>query len=117
MIIKTPFKDIEMKYDIPVYPMKLDFTPGTFSEDEWQKGESACVERNYYRLPNGSEWAMYKFSTRTPTGNKRVRWEVWHNGRFHNNYFNNSYEEVVESMGYEIAFNGFDKNRSKYRLN
>ena len=116
MIIKRGFGDVELMHNVPTYKMKRDFRPGTFSENEWQKGETACVDRHFYRLPNGSEWVVYTFAERTHTGMKKVRMEVWHNGQFHNNYFSNNYDDAVNSMENEIAFFGFEKNRAKYAL-
>ena len=114
--MKIGYHEHDFKFDLPNYPLKRDFTPGTFSENDWQVGETACTERHFYVLPNGSEWAVFKFSTRTNTGMKKVRYETWHNGKWHNNYFTNAYEDAVESMENEIAFFGFEKNRSKYAV-
>lgn len=116
MTINRGFKTTELKYDVPNYPLKRDFTPGTFSENEWKCGESACTDRHFYRLPNGSEYAVFKFSERTRTGNKRVRYEVWHNGKFSNNYFNNDFDEAIRSMENEIVFFGYELNRAKYAI-
>lgn len=54
----------------------MEFTPGTCGENDWEKGESACVDRAFYVLPNGSEYAIFKFCERTMTGRKKLRW--WH---------------------------------------
>ena len=59
---------------------KMEFTPGTWGENDWEKGESACVDRVFYVLPNGSEYAIFKFCERTMTGHKKLRWEAYHNG-------------------------------------
>ena len=106
----------DFKYDLPDYPLKREFTPGTFSENDWKKGETACVDRHFYVLPNGSEWAIFKFVTRTNTGAKSVRYEVWHNGKWHNNYFTNDYVDAVSGMESEIIFFGFEDNRSIYSV-
>lgn len=103
------------KYTYPDYKLKSEFNVGTFGENDWKLGETACVDRCYYRLPNGSEYAIFKFAERTRTGGKRLRWEVYHNGRFSNNYFT-CFDDAVECVENEIAFNGFEKNRSKYRI-
>ena len=68
------------KYTYPDYKLKSEFYVGTFGENDWQLGEVACVDRVFYRLPNGSEYAIFKFAERTRTGGKRLRWEEWHNG-------------------------------------
>ena len=59
------------KYKYPDYKLKSEFTVGTYGENEWKLGETACVDRCYYRLPNGSEYAIFKFAERTRTGGKR----------------------------------------------
>ena len=105
----------DTKYSYPDYKLKLEFYVGTFSEDDWKLGESACVDQCYYRLPNDSEYAIFKFAERTRTGGKRLRWEVYHNGRFSNNYFT-CFDDAVEEVNNEIRFNGFDKDMSKYRI-
>ena len=116
MKIKLGWKEIELNHDYPTYPMKMEFTPGTYGENEWAKGESACVDRHFYVLPNGSEWAIFKIAERTHTGHKKIRYETWHNGRWYNNYFTYSYDDAVNGMENEIAFFGFEKNRTKYAL-
>ena len=103
------------KYTYPEYQLKTEFIKGTFSENDWRLGETACVGRWFYQLPNESEYAIYKFAERTPTGNKKLRWEVYHNGKFSNNYFTGFYD-AVNSIEDEIAFNGFDKDLTKYRI-
>ena len=102
-------------YQYPDYNLKSEFRVGTYGENEWKLGEIACVDRCYYRLPNGSEYAIFKFAERTRTGGKRLRWEVYHNGRFSNNYFT-CFDDAVECVENEIAFFGFGKNRNEYRL-
>ena len=104
-----------MKYNYPAYKLKSEFKPGTFSENEWKINESACVDRSFYILPNESEYAIFKFATRTPTGRKALRWEVYHNGKFSNNYFN-GYDEAVHSIKDEISFWGFDGQLHHYRV-
>ena len=104
-----------MKQSYPSYTLKREFTPGTLSEDEWKPGECACVERAFFVLPNDSEYAIFKFATRTQTGRKSLRWEVYHNGRFSNNYFN-GYEEAVQCIKNEISFWGFDGSLYSYRV-
>ena len=103
------------KYEYPNYDLKRDFTPGTFSENEWMLGETACVERCYYSLPNGSEYAIFKFAERRRTGGKKFRWEVYHNGRFFNNYFT-CFDDAVNCVENEMAFHGYGNNLSKYRI-
>ena len=105
----------KMKYYFPNYVLKCEFTPGTYSENDWALGETACVDRAFYVLPNGSEYTIYKFAERTHTGRKKIRWEVWHNGRFLNNYFTN-FEDAASSIQNEIAFFGFPGNRQEYRI-
>lgn len=102
-------------YDYPNYKLKPEFYVGTFSEDEWKLGEVSCVDRCYYQLPNGSEYAISKFAERTRTGGKRLRWEVYHNGKFSNNYFT-CFDDAVRCVEDEIRFNGFKGNRSQYRI-
>ena len=114
--MKIGFHTHDFKYDLPDYVLKRDFTPGTLSENEWKAGETACTDRHFYVLPNGSEWAVFTFATRTNTGRKNVRYEVWHNGKWYNNYFTNSYVDAVCGLENEIAFFGFDDNRSKYAV-
>ena len=104
-----------MKYDYPNYKLKPEFTPGTYSENSWKPGETACVDRTFFVLPNGSEYAIFKFAERTMTGRKRLRWEVWHNGEFLNNYFT-CFDDAVKRCENEIAFFGFPGNRQKYRI-
>lgn len=103
------------KYQYPDYKLKMEFGVGTFSENEWKLGETACVSRCYYRLPNDSEYAIFKFAERTPTGRKRLRWEVYHNGRFSNNYFT-CFDDAVECVENEMMFWGYGKDRNKYRI-
>ena len=105
----------DTKYQYPNYKLKSEFTVGTFSENDWKLGESACVDRAYYRLPNGSEYAIFKFAERTRTGKKRLRWEVYHNGKFSNNYFT-CFDDAVLSVEDEMVFWGYGKNRNKYRI-
>lgn len=104
-----------MRYNYPNYVLKQEFTPGTYSENAWVLGETACVDRVFYVLPNGSEYAIFKFAERTMTGRKRCRWEVWYNGRFYNNYFT-SFKDAVSSVESEIGFNGFTGKRQDYRV-
>ena len=104
-----------IKYKYPDYKLKMEFTPGTFGENDWRLGESACVDRAYYILPNGSEYVIFKFAERTMTGRKKVRWEEWHNGKFSNNYFT-SFDDAVRRMESEIEFNGFKSGRQNYRI-
>ena len=103
-----------MKYEYPKHTLKYEFTPGTWGENEWGLGEIACVDRAFYILPNGSEYAIFKFCERTMTGRKKLRWELWHNGKFSNNYFT-SFDDAAESIENEIRFFGFSGNRQKYR--
>ena len=86
-----------MKYKYPDYNLKYEFTPGTYSENDCGFGETACVDRAFYSLPNESEYAIFKFCKRTMTGQKKCRWEVWHNGRFYNNYFT-SFDDAVRNV-------------------
>lgn len=104
-----------MKYEYPKYKLKMEFTPGTWGENDWEKGESACVDRAFYVLPHGSEYAIFKFCERTMTGRKKCRWEVYHNGKFYNNYFT-SFDDAVRSVESEISFNGLDGKRQDYRV-
>lgn len=104
-----------MKYEYPKHKLKMEFTPGTFSENNWQLGEVACVDRAYYSLPNGNEYAIFKFVERTRTGKKKVRWEVWSDGRFFNNYFN-SFDEATRYIENEIVFNEFAGTKQTYRV-
>ena len=104
-----------MKYTYPNYKLKMEFTPGTWSENDWELGESACVNQAFYVLPDETEFAIFKFVERTPTGRKRVRWEEWHNGRFSNNHFT-SFDDAVRWMEGYMEFNGFDGGRQKYRV-
>ena len=102
------------KYTYPDYKLKPEFYVGTFGENDWQLGEVACVDRVFYRLPNGSEYAIFKFAERTWTGGKRLRWEEWHNGKFSNNYFT-CFEDAVDGLENECAFWGFG-TRNKHRI-
>lgn len=104
-----------MKYDYPKYKLKMEFTPGTWGENDWEYGEQSCVDRAYYSLPSGNEYAIFKFAERTMTGRKKVRWEAWRNGRFSNNYFT-SFDDAVRCVENEIAFNGFPGTRQTYRV-
>ena len=106
---------MSMKHTFPTYTLKSEFTPGTWGENDWEPGETACVDRTYYALPNGSEYAIFKFCERTHTGRKKLRWEAWHNGRFYNNYFT-CFDDAVNSVENEIRFNGFKGNRNTYRV-
>jgi hypothetical protein len=99
----------------PDYKLKHEFSVGTFGENDWKLGEIACVDRYYYRLPNDSEYAIFKFAERTRTGGKKLRWEVYHNGKFSNNYFT-CLDDATECIENEISFFGFKGNRSKYRI-
>ena len=102
------------KYQYPDYKLKPEFYVGTFGENDWRLGEVACVDRVFYRLPNDSEYAIFKFAERTRTGGKRLRWEEWHNGKFSNNYFT-CFEDAVDGLENECAFNGFG-TRNKHRM-
>ena len=104
-----------MKYEYPDYKLKPEFTPGTWGENQWELGESACTDRAFYALPDGCEYAIFKFVERTRTGRKKCRWEAWYNGRFSNNYFN-SFDEAVRSVDGHITFNGFPGKRNDYRV-
>lgn len=104
-----------MKYEYPHYKLKMEFTPGTCSENDWKLGEQACVDRAFYVLPNGSEYAIFKFVERTRTHRKKLRWEVYYNGRFYNNYFR-GFDEAVSSLENEIVFNGFFGTSQNYRV-
>lgn len=104
-----------MKYDYPNYKLKAEFTPGTWSENQLDYGESACVDRAFYALPDGTEYAVFKFCDRTMTGRKKCRWETWHNGKFANNYFN-SFDEAMRWFDGYIGFNGFPGKRQDYRV-
>lgn len=116
MKIKICGKEIELQHNYPTYPMKSEFTPGTFSENEWQKGEQACTSRHFLRLPNGSEYAIYRIAERMPTGRKSIRYELWHNGKWSNNFFTADFDEATQSIKDELAFWGYDKKISKYFL-
>lgn len=104
-----------MKHNYPNYKLKMEFTPGTWGENDWELGEVACVDRAFYSLPSGNEYAIFKFVERTRTGRKKTRWEVWQNGTFSNNYFN-SFDEAASRIENEIAFNGFAGTRQTYRV-
>ena len=106
---------MQFHHTFPAYPLKVEFTPGTSGENDWKLGEIACVSRSFYVLPNGSEYAIFKFCERTRTGRKRLRWEAWRNGRFSNNYFR-SYDEALSYIENEIALNGFSGTLSDYRV-
>lgn len=60
-----------MKYNYPKYKLKMEFTPGTWGENDWKLGEQACVDRAFYVLPGGTEYAIFKFVERTRTGRKK----------------------------------------------
>lgn len=105
-----------MKFDYPKYQLKSEFTVGTFSENEWKLGECACVDRVFYVLPDGEEFAFYKFCERTHTGRKKIRWEEWHNGKFSNNYFSGGFDSGVKWMEGYMKFNGFSNSRQNYRV-
>jgi len=104
-----------MKYEYPHYKLKMEFTPGTWGENDWELGEQACVDRAFYALPNGSEYAIFKFVERTRTGKKKCRWEEWRNGKFSNNYFR-SFNEAALGIECEMEFNGFPGTRQDYRV-
>ena len=104
-----------MRFEYPKYKLKMEFYLGTFGENDWELGETACVDRTCYMLPNKSEYVIFKFVTRTPSGQKKVRWEEWHNGKFSNNYFG-SYDESTRQIENEMAFNGFGGSRGDYRV-
>ena len=104
-----------MKYNYPNYKLKVEFTVGTFGENQWKLGECACVDRLLYILPDGEEFAFFKFCERTYTGKKKIRWEEWHNGKFSNNHFSN-FDSAVERMECYMEFNGFSNNRQHYRV-
>lgn len=104
-----------MKYNFPKYKLKMEFTPGTYSENDWQLGEQACVDQVFYVLPDGEEFAIYKFVERTQTGKKKCRWEEWHNGKFSNNYFG-GFDEAVRFLDGYIQFNGLPGKRNDYRV-
>ena len=105
-----------MKFNYPKYQMKSEFTVGTFSENKWELGECACVDRAFYVLPDGEEFVFFKFCERTHTGRKRIRWEEWHNGKFSNNHFSGGFDAAVKSMECYMSFNGFSNNRQNYRV-
>ena len=102
------------KYTYPDYKLKSEFTVGTFGENEWKLGETACVDRCYCRLPKGGEYVSFWFAERTRPGGKRLRWETYHNGRFSNNYFT-CFEDAVDSLENECAFWGYG-TRNKHRI-
>ena len=104
-----------MKYDYPKYKLKMEFTPGTWGENDWELGEQACVDRSFYSLPDGTEFAIFKFVERTRTGKKKVRFEEWYNGRFSNNHFT-SFDDACRWMENYIDFNGFKHGRQNYRV-
>lgn len=104
-----------MKYDFPKYKLKSEYTQGTWGEYDWKLGETACVDRAYYALPSGNEYAIFKFCTRTPTGRKKLRWEEWYNGRFSNNYFT-CFDDAVDSIENEIRFHHFPGTLQTYRV-
>lgn len=104
-----------MKYSYPNYQTKPSFTPGTWGENQWKLGEIACTDRCFYMIPGGPEFAIFEFTERTHTGKKKVRWEQWWNGHFHNNYFTN-FEDAVENVENCIAAFGLPGGRQKYRV-
>lgn len=104
-----------MKYNYPNYKLKMEFTPGTWGENDWELGEQSCVDRAFYSLPDGTEFAIFKFVERTRTGKKKVRFEEWHNGRFSNNHFT-SFDDACRWMENYIDFNGFKHGRQNYRV-
>ena len=104
-----------MKYDYPKYKLKMEFTPGTYGESDWELGEVACVNRAFYSLPDGTEFAFFKFVERTRNGRKKARWEEWYNGKFSNNYFT-SFDDACKWMESYIDFNGFKHGRQNYRI-
>lgn len=104
-----------MKYEFPKQTLKSEFTPGTWGEYDWEMGETSCVDRAYYALPNGNEYAIFKFCTRTHTGRKKLRWETWCNGRFSNNYFT-CFDDAARDVELEISFHGFPGSRQTYRV-
>lgn len=105
-----------MKYEYPNYKLKMEYTPGTFGENNWNLGEMACVDRAFYSLPDGTEYAIFKFVERSRTDKKKVRWEVWRDGKFSNNYFN-SFNEAVKGLENYIEFWGFPGTRQTYYVN
>lgn len=104
-----------MKYIYPDHKLKAEFTPGTWGENQWCLGESACVSRSFYVLPDGTEFAFFKFCERTMTGRKKTRWEEWHNGKLSNNHFNCEFDTAAAWMDRYINFN-FDGKRQDYRV-
>ena len=104
-----------MKYEYPKYKLKTEFTPGTFGENDWELGEQNCVDRAFYSLPSGNEYAIFKFVERTRTGRKKVRFEEWYNGKFSNNYFT-CFDDAASCVNNEIDFNGFEGTRETYRV-
>ena len=104
-----------MKYEYPNYKLKMDFTPGTYSENNWKYGETACVDSAFYSIPDGSEYAIFKFSERTMTGRKKNRWEVWQDGRFSNNYFT-CFDDAAKRIDNEIMFCELKGTRQDYRV-
>lgn len=104
-----------MRYDYPKYNLKMEFTPGTWGENDCELGEQDCVDRAFYVLPDGTEFAIFKFVERTRTGRKKVRWEEWYNGKFSNNYFT-SFDDACKWMESYIDFNGFKHGRQNYRV-
>ena len=104
-----------MKYEYPNYKLKAEFTCGTYSENQWEFGETACVDRLFYALPDGEEYAIFKFCERTMTGRKKCRWEEWHNGKFCNNYFN-SLDEAVRNIKGHIDFWGLSAELKDCRV-
>ena len=105
----------ELKHSYPDYPLKSEFTPGTWSENDGLPGEKACVDRVFYSLPDGTEYAVFKIVERTMTGKKRQRWETWQNGSFSNNYFT-CFEDAVKCVDGRIGFWGFPGKRHDYAV-
>ena len=116
MKIEVYGREAELKYDVPFPPLKNDFREGTYGENHWARMETACVSRRFYILPNESEWAVYKYVTRTNTGKRTVRFEVWRNGRWWNNYFEEYYPAVIEGIKNELTFNGYDDKVALYAV-
>ena len=106
---------MQLHHTFPAYPLKVEFTPGTWGENDWKLGEIACVSRAFYAFPDGTEYAVFKFCERTHTGRKRLRWEAWHNGKFSNNYFN-GFDEAVSWAENLVRFNAWPGKLNDYRV-
>lgn len=107
----------QMKYAYPVYDSKMEYDPGMWGWEEWENGETNCTNSQFYLLPDGTEYVIFKLVTRTMTGGKRARWEVWHNGRFSNNYFSQdgaTVDDAIEWLDSYIKFNGLPGKSSDY---